>query len=365
MHDALWHWSGHALAIVAGYFLLRSLFMDRSKGRKRCRKCWYNLASLGDVPITCPECGKTHTKPRHLRQTRRRKGRAFIWLLVMIAGGYGLWVVPRVQSEGRHGFVPDFLLAYYVPHIRMSKVRPYPRLEAQNHKLIQERLTPEGRIKLRRHMRIWLALGLVDPHGHYGDPRLKTTADINANLGNWTSAGGAFADILTLEDLPKWARRAAIELHIKELALWIEPEEENDDFSVVRVMGNRRWDAWVGDMIVTVRSRDDTPQTGMTLIGKQEEIPYAADQMLALTPRDLEQAGWIASESETDDPRFVPPPKAILSITPEGTYPARLRIIDNGEFVAEFDIDFELLPVDWRQSGVRLLKAVHATRRGE
>ncbi|MFI4892339.1 MAG: hypothetical protein ACIAQ0_02725, partial [Phycisphaerales bacterium JB058] len=68
--------------------------------------------------------------------------------------------------------MPDFLLAYYVPHIRMSKVRPHPRLEAKNRKLIQEWLTPEGRIKLRRHMRIWLALGLVDPHSFYGDPML-------------------------------------------------------------------------------------------------------------------------------------------------------------------------------------------------
>lgn len=365
MPGALWHWSGHAIAIVAGYFLLRSLFKDRAKGRKRCRNCWYDLTSHGDIPITCPECGKAHTKPRHLRRTRRRKGRAFVWLLVMIVGGYGLWVVPRVQSEGRHGFVPDFLLAYYVPHIRLPNVYPHPRLQAKNKELFEEWATPEGRKKLRRHMRIWLALGLVDPHGYYGDPRLKTTADINANVGNWTGAGGAFEDILALEDLPKWARRAAIELHINEMVLWIDPKEENNDFSDVRVMGNRRWDAWVGDMIVTILSRDDTSQTGMTLIGKQEEISYAADQMLALTPRDLEQAGWIVSESEPDDPRFVPPPKAILSITPEGRYPARLRIIDGGEFVAEFDIDFELLPVNWRQPDVRYIKAAHTTRRGE
>ena len=53
MPDFAWHWSGYVLAILAGFFVFRALFADRAKGRKRCRKCWYDITSLGEAPITC------------------------------------------------------------------------------------------------------------------------------------------------------------------------------------------------------------------------------------------------------------------------------------------------------------------------
>lgn len=115
MSEVLWHWSGQAIAILVGAFTLWALFADRAKGRKRCRKCWYDLASLGDVPITCPECGKAHTKPKHLKRTRRRRRLALVGFLVMLVGGYGIWVTPRVIDRGWYGAVPTTGLILAAP----------------------------------------------------------------------------------------------------------------------------------------------------------------------------------------------------------------------------------------------------------
>lgn len=117
MPDWAFHWAGYLIAIVAGLLLLLALFRDRAKGRSRCRKCWYDLSDLGDAPTTCPECGKAHTKPRHLRKTRRHKRLAFVWLLVMVVGGYGMWVLPRVNERGWYGAVPTISMLLAAPWI--------------------------------------------------------------------------------------------------------------------------------------------------------------------------------------------------------------------------------------------------------
>lgn len=117
MPDWAFHYAGYAVAIIAAVGVLLALFRDRAKGRARCRKCWYDLAGAGDLPIHCPECGKSHTKPRHLKKTRRHKRLALVWLLVMVVGGYGLWVVPRVQERGWTGSIPTFVLAGVAPWI--------------------------------------------------------------------------------------------------------------------------------------------------------------------------------------------------------------------------------------------------------
>jgi hypothetical protein len=117
MPDWAFHWTGYSLAAIAGLLLLLALFRDRARGQSRCRKCWYDLKEIGDLPITCPECGKAHTKPRHLQKTRRHKRLALVWLLVMVVGGYGLWVVPRVQDRGWVGAVPTTAMVAAAPWV--------------------------------------------------------------------------------------------------------------------------------------------------------------------------------------------------------------------------------------------------------
>ena len=122
----IWHWSGYAVALLAFVGVVWALFWDRPRGRKRCRRCWYDLSGAGDLPADCPECGRAHAKPRHLTRTRRRWLRAAVLGLVMVIGGYGLWVVPRVQDEGKRGVVPTSLMVSVAPLI--SEEAHWPRL---------------------------------------------------------------------------------------------------------------------------------------------------------------------------------------------------------------------------------------------
>jgi len=365
MPDWAFHWIGYTLAVAAAIMIAWSFFADRARGRVRCRKCWYDLAEIGDLPITCPECGKAHTKPKHLKRTRRRKRLALIWLLVMLVGGYGIWVVPRLKAEGHHGLVPNFLLSHYVPHVNLRTVNQYPRLNAEISELFERWDSPDGRDGLRRSMRIWLAIGLVDPHGYYGDESLKTIQDLNNNLGNWTGAGGAFQDIIRMEDLPKWARWAAIERQINGFFIRVEPMSEGGDYSTIRVLGNARWDVQVGEMILMVRPREMPGSSGVTLVGDQSRIPTEADRMLVLSSDELDQMGWGVPVKNENATAFIPPPLAQLAASPSGTYPVQIRIIDGGELVGEFDIDFVLEPVNWRYPDLRYIKAVRTSRRNE
>ena len=59
-----------ALALGGFTLLFWSLFRDRGRRKRRCPKCWYDMA--GVPGLTCPECGRT-SKEKHLHRSRRRR----------------------------------------------------------------------------------------------------------------------------------------------------------------------------------------------------------------------------------------------------------------------------------------------------
>ncbi|MEO1583487.1 MAG: hypothetical protein AAFR96_02810 [Planctomycetota bacterium] len=127
MPEWIWHWSGYAVALMACVGVVWALFWDRPRGQRRCRRCWYDMSGASDAPVECPECGRAHAKPRHLTRTRRRWGRAAVLGLVMVVGGYGLWVVPRVQDEGRWGLAPTlglFAASPWLGDAEFARVSP-------------------------------------------------------------------------------------------------------------------------------------------------------------------------------------------------------------------------------------------------
>lgn len=67
------------LALIGAALLLRWIIGDRSRGRRRCPRCWYDMAGIDAT--TCPECGRTARSERALFRTRRRPR----WLLAGIA----------------------------------------------------------------------------------------------------------------------------------------------------------------------------------------------------------------------------------------------------------------------------------------
>lgn len=99
---------------VAGVgLLLWAALWDRSRGRDRCRRCWYALegaAGGGRLPVTCPECGRVHRSARSLRRTRRRWGWAVVALLLIVVSYHGFERRRAVASRGWMAGVPLPLL---------------------------------------------------------------------------------------------------------------------------------------------------------------------------------------------------------------------------------------------------------------
>jgi hypothetical protein len=85
----LWPWVFGVVAVVLGvagaWLIYWSLLRDRARGRRRCPKCWYDLA--GVPGLRCPECGREARRERSLRRTRRRWRVA---LLGAVTGALGL-----------------------------------------------------------------------------------------------------------------------------------------------------------------------------------------------------------------------------------------------------------------------------------
>ncbi len=91
-------WAWIAIVSVAGVVSVASVLVtllalagNRSRGRKRCPKCWYSMEGL--EALTCPECGHTARRGAHLYKTRRRWRLAALALVALMAclGGVAYW----------------------------------------------------------------------------------------------------------------------------------------------------------------------------------------------------------------------------------------------------------------------------------
>ena len=110
--DWLYHLLGYTLAAAGLLLLLWSLFWDRSRGRRRCPKCWYDMSGLPG--LKCPECGRVARSEQHVRRTRRHRRRLVGGVLSLMAAATVLgsttsltfwlrqipgWVLVRVAPE--------------------------------------------------------------------------------------------------------------------------------------------------------------------------------------------------------------------------------------------------------------------------
>lgn len=92
--------------------LYRALFRDRSRGRKRCPKCWYDMSGadpLRPSGLVCPECGRDAKRESALLRTRRRWG----WVAIgsaLALGSYGVWKAPEVDRHGWPRTIPTWAL---------------------------------------------------------------------------------------------------------------------------------------------------------------------------------------------------------------------------------------------------------------
>lgn len=130
-----WDWVFHTLGwILAGVGLLLALwalFWDRSRGRKRCPKCWYSMEGAaehehgnsedGDAKYTCPECGQKIVDDRALHGTRRWFKRTALGTLVCLVG-YGVFVTPAVRRDGWIAITPTTALVIFASPERIKEI---------------------------------------------------------------------------------------------------------------------------------------------------------------------------------------------------------------------------------------------------
>jgi hypothetical protein len=112
---------GVALIPGVGLLLICSgLWGDRSKGRVRCPKCWYDMR--GTLPrLECPECGHAPGDARGLCRTRRRWWRMALGVLVVLLFSYPLTIAGGWYRE--QAVIKEFR---FVPgsSLRVEKVDP-------------------------------------------------------------------------------------------------------------------------------------------------------------------------------------------------------------------------------------------------
>ncbi len=88
-------WAVLALfAALTVLLLYLGLFQDRSRGRPRCPKCWYNMT--GAPSLVCPECGHDARSPKRLHRTRRRRWAIALSVLTAFCCYYSWLVRVRV-----------------------------------------------------------------------------------------------------------------------------------------------------------------------------------------------------------------------------------------------------------------------------
>src|SRR5262245_47389730 len=79
------------LALWTVVFVL-ALFGDRSRGRRRCPRCWYRME--GTPGLTCPECGRVATAEGELLRTRRHPWWAALGVVILL-GALASWKGPE------------------------------------------------------------------------------------------------------------------------------------------------------------------------------------------------------------------------------------------------------------------------------
>ncbi|MEL6795859.1 MAG: hypothetical protein AAFO89_03455, partial [Planctomycetota bacterium] len=353
MPEWIWHWSGYAVALLALVGVVWALFWDRARGRRRCRRCWYDMAGVptepGDLPAACPECGRAHAKPRHLTRTRRRWGRAVVLGLVMVVGGYGLWVVPRMQDEGRLGFVPDATLPWAVWHVRLNKFPQTERWQVAYQQIGDDGEGFTDREAKVAAMRWWLRLGLVDPSGFYGRSDFKTNGDIMTDPFGFTMAGAVFQNSFRIVDMPRWARleRLETELGLVSLNGKIEVDEGGVRRAKIQI-GGASFDAVAGTDDWSIEIRPIGGGSGSLVIS--DFIASAMDDfgMMQMTDQERLAAGWTRETSQFGGESWTPPAKLVLEESAPGEFAAKAAFRFQEDNVGTFELVF--VEQSWGQS---------------
>jgi hypothetical protein len=105
---------GWLAGIVVALFLLWSLwwalFSDRSRGMRRCPRCWHanDPGNSATANLRCPECGHEAASERDLLRTRRKWVLAVMCVIGLCAET--AWIQAAVAESGWWSLLPDRVL---------------------------------------------------------------------------------------------------------------------------------------------------------------------------------------------------------------------------------------------------------------
>lgn len=127
--------AGGGILALAGLGLLWwALLWDRARGRRRCPRCWYNLAGTPGN-LTCSECGRTTKTERQLFRTRRRWRWAAL-ALVVLAACPALIGWQQTRKFNWNNYKPVWLLMYEADGpsqtAHRARLELFDRMEAGN-----------------------------------------------------------------------------------------------------------------------------------------------------------------------------------------------------------------------------------------
>ncbi len=100
-----------AVSGVLVYIARWALFADRANGRRRCPRCWYDLAYT--TGMTCGECGFLASHESQFGKTRRRYGIAGAAIAAAVA--ITLYVQQTITQRGLVSLLPTQMLLWLMP----------------------------------------------------------------------------------------------------------------------------------------------------------------------------------------------------------------------------------------------------------
>ena len=103
---------GFTVAGLGVVLAIWALLWGRSRGRRRCPRCWYDLSATRG--LRCSECGYVARNEKRLFQTKRRWRWALLGLLVLACGSSAA-VTPKVKRDGWLSLVPTTALIFASP----------------------------------------------------------------------------------------------------------------------------------------------------------------------------------------------------------------------------------------------------------